>query len=131
LRTFQGVMIDGFPNCFLVGRTQAGASLNLMFGITHQINHITYILSQAARKGASSLEPTAETVESFLADFRANARNAERFWAECTPGFYNNEGDVKKKIGYFADSYGGGARKFWGMLEAWRNEGNMEGLKID
>jgi len=131
LRTFQGVMIDGFPNCFLVGRTQAGASLNLMFGITHQINHIAYILSQAAQKGASAIEPTPEAVEAFLADFRANARNAERFWAECTPGFYNNEGDVKKKIGYFADSYGGGARKFWGMLEAWRDEGNMEGVKVD
>jgi len=131
LRTFQGVMIDGFPNCFLVGRTQAGASLNLMFGITHQINHISYILTQAARKGAKSLEPTSEAVEAFLEDFRANARNAERFWAECTPGFYNNEGDVKKKIGYFADSYGGGARKFWGMLEAWRDEGNMQGVTVE
>ena len=131
LRTFQGVMIDGFPNCFLVGRTQAGASLNLMFGITHQINHIAYILSQAAQKGAKSLEPTGEAVVAFLEDFRANSRNAERFWAECTPGFYNNEGDVKKKIGYFADSYGGGARKFWGMLEAWRDEGNMRGITVE
>jgi len=131
LRTFQGVMIDGFPNCFLVGRTQAGASLNLMFGITHQINHIAYILSQAAQRGAKSLEPTGEAVVAFLEDFRANARNAERFWAECTPGFYNNEGDVKKKIGYFADSYGGGALKFWGMLEAWRDEGNMQGITVE
>ena len=130
LRTFHGVAIDGFPNCFLVGRTQAGASLNLLFGITHQIHHITYILSEAEKRGAEVIEAKAEAVEDFLADFRANARNSERFWAECTPGFFNNEGNTKKKIGYFTDSYGGGARKFWGMLEDWRNEGELRGFTL-
>ena len=131
LRTFQGVAIDGFPNLFLVGRTQSGASLNLLFGITHQINHINYMISEVEKKGATTVEPTAEGVEDFLADFRANARNSERFWAECTPGFFNNEGNTKKKIGYFSDSYGGGARKFWAMLEAWRAEGHMVGMKVE
>jgi len=128
LRTFHGVAMEGFPNCYLIGRTQSGASLNLMFGITHQIRHISYILEQAEKKGAATVEPTVEAVEAFLADFRANARNAERFWAECTPGFFNNEGNTKKKNGFFSDSYGGGARKFWEKLEAWREEGNAIGL---
>jgi cyclohexanone monooxygenase len=128
LRTFHGVAIDGFPNCFLIGRTQSGASLNLMFGITHQINHISYILSEAENKGASVVEPTPEAVEGFLEDFRANARNSERFWSECTPGFFNNEGNTTKKIGFFTDSYGGGARKFWENLETWRADGNTVGL---
>jgi len=128
LRTFYGVAIDGFPNCFLIGRTQSGASLNLMFGITHQINHISYILAEAEKKRAAVVEPTATAVEAFLADFRANARNAERFWSECTPGFFNNEGNTKKATGFFSDSYGGGARKFWEILEAWRAEGNLIGL---
>src|SRR6185369_8358059 len=60
LRTFHGVAIDGFPNCFLIGRTQSGASLNLMFGITHQINHISYVISEAENKGVSVVEPTPE-----------------------------------------------------------------------
>ena len=131
LRTFHGVAVDGFPNCYLIGRTQSGASLNLMFGTTHQINHISYILAEAEKKGAKVVEPAAEAVEAFLADFRANARNAERFWAECTPGFFNNEGNTKKKTGFFSDSYGGGARKFWEMLEAWRAEGNSIGLTFN
>jgi Predicted flavoprotein involved in K+ transport len=131
LRTFQGVTIDGFPNCFLVGRTQAGASLNLLYGITHQIDHISYILSEAEKKGAKTVEPTREAVEDFLTDFRANARNAERFWSECTPGFFNNEGQTKNKIGYFTDTYGGGARKFWTMLKNWREKGDLAGIEME
>jgi cyclohexanone monooxygenase len=131
LRTFHGVAIDGYPNCFIVGRTQAGGSLNLLFGITHQINHIMYMIKETEKKGAACVEPTAGAVEAFLADFHANARNSERFWSECTPGFFNNEGNTRKKIGYFSDTYGGGARKFWGMLEAWRNEGSMAGMRFD
>jgi len=128
LRTFHGVAIDGFPNCFLIGRTQTGASLNLLFGITHQINHISYVIAEVGNRNAKVVEPTPQAVESFLADFRANARNSERFWSECTPGFFNNEGDTKKKTGFFTDSYGGGARKFWEMIEAWRAEGHAVGL---
>ena len=131
LRTFQGVTIDGFPNCFLVGRTQAGASLNLLYGITHQIDHISYILSEAEKKGVETVEPTAEAVNDFLADFRANARNAERFWSECTPGFFNNEGQTKNKIGFFTDTYGGGARKFWNMLRNWREKGDLAGIEME
>jgi cyclohexanone monooxygenase len=114
-----------------VGRTQAGASLNLLYGITHQIDHISYILSEAEKKGAKTVEPTPEAVDDFLTDFRANARNAERFWSECTPGFFNNEGQTKNKIGYFTDTYGGGARKFWTMLRNWREKGDLAGLKVE
>jgi len=130
LRTFHGVMTNEFPNCFFIGRTQTGASLNLLFGITHQVDHVTYIVDQAEKRGVRSVEPTAEAVEAYLDDFRKNARNAERFWAECTPGFYNNEGDISKKNGYFTDSYGGGAKKFFDMLQAWRDSESLEGLKL-
>jgi cation diffusion facilitator CzcD-associated flavoprotein CzcO len=131
LRTFYGIAVDGFPNCFLVGRTQTGASLNLMYGISMQIGHIVHMISEVEKRGASTVEPTAEAVEAFLADFYANKRNSERYWQECTPGFFNNEGDTKKKTGFFSDSYGGGIRKFFNNLQAWRDEGSMAGVKVE
>jgi len=131
LRTFHGVAVDGFPNCFIVGRTQIGASLNMMFGATQQIDHIMYILTEAWKRGADTIEPTHDGVETFLEDFRAHHRVAERFWAECTPGYYNNEGDTSRKNGFFADSYGGGITKFFNNLAAWQAEGNMVGLKLE
>jgi cation diffusion facilitator CzcD-associated flavoprotein CzcO len=130
LRTFFGVTIDGFPNCFLLGRTQTGASLNLLYGIQLQINHVVAMISEAESRGANSMEPTAEAVDSFLEDFRSHKRDAERFWSECTPGFFNNEGNTDKKNGFFSDSYGGGLRKFFNNFQAWR-DGGMQGLKFD
>lgn len=130
LRTFFGVTIDGFPNCFLLGRTQTGASLNLLYGIQLQIDHVVKMISEAESRGANSMEPTAEAVDAFLEDFRSHKRDAERFWSECTPGFFNNEGNTNKKNGFFTDSYGGGLRKFFNNFQAWR-DGGMQGLKFD
>jgi len=130
LRTFHGVLADGFPNCFFVGRTQTGASLNLLYGIAHQATHIAYILHELRTRQREVVEPTREAVDAYAAEFRRVARNSEKFWAECTPGFYNNEGDTKKKIGYFSESYGGGAKRFFEMLAAWREKGDLEGLQL-
>jgi len=128
LRTFHGVVSDGFPNCFFLGRTQTGASLNLLFGLDHQTTHVAYMVSQARARGCEVLEPTSEAVTEFVAEIRRAARNAERFWSECTPGFYNNEGDTTKKIGYFSESYGDGAKRFFEMLSDWRKEAGMRGI---
>ncbi|HET9629517.1 MAG TPA: NAD(P)/FAD-dependent oxidoreductase [Novosphingobium sp.] len=131
LRTFFGVTVDGFPNMFLLGRTQTGSSLNLLYGITHQIGHLVHIISETEKRGALTVEPSAEAVEGFLEDFWKHKRGANRYWAECTPGFFNNEGNVKNNNGFFADSYGGGIRKFFRNFQAWRDSGDMVGMKFE
>ena len=60
---------------------------------------------------------------------------AERRWAQamdeksvyneemtqnCTPGFYNNEGDLKRQKPLFADVYGAGPIEFVELLSHWR-----------
>jgi hypothetical protein len=54
----------------------------------------------------------------------------EQLLAQCTPGYYNNEGGKANKNGFISGQYGGGAVKFFQILEDWRNEGNMEGLEV-
>jgi cation diffusion facilitator CzcD-associated flavoprotein CzcO len=128
LRTFQGVTADGFPNCFFLGRTQTGASLNMLLGLDHQTTHVAYMVSEARTRGHDVLEPSPEAVKDYVTEIRRLARKGERFWSECTPGFYNNEGDTKKKIGYFSESYGGGAKRFFEILDEWRRNGSMRGM---
>jgi len=129
LRMFHGVTTDHFPNCFFLGRTQTGTSLNLALGLTYQTAHIAYMVSQARTRGFEVIEPASEAVAECVEDFRRQARAGLRFWTECTPGAFNNEGNpTGKNLG--ADSYGGGAKKFFAMLESWRNEGKLSGLKL-
>ena len=50
------------------------------------------------------------------------------FSEHCTPGYYNNEGQPGKasRQGGF---YFGGPKEFVEILEAWRADGSMKGLK--
>jgi len=53
----------------------------------------------------------------------------EKFLQECTPGYYNNEGQVaamNKRNG----SYGAGPVAFVKVLEDWRAEGGLKGLEL-
>ncbi|MBT7624761.1 MAG: hypothetical protein HN589_00610, partial [Proteobacteria bacterium] len=55
------------------------------------------------------------------------ARIGERFQAECTPGYYNNEGQPNPKS-VQSQSYGKGPNAFFKKLKAWREDGNMPGM---
>ena len=51
------------------------------------------------------------------------------FQAECTPGYFNNEGEKKPKWALFR-SWGPGWTDFQNMLQEWRDKGDLDGLEI-
>jgi cation diffusion facilitator CzcD-associated flavoprotein CzcO len=144
LRTFHGVAADGFPNCFFFGRTQTGASANLLLANHHQTAHVVYMVSQAKERGYDTIEPSSEAVAQYVAEIR-NSRDPqaqgtalsssflqntnERFWRECTPGYLNSEGNYSNdRVGFLTDTYAGSTKGLYERFEAWRREGNMRGM---
>ena len=63
-------------------------------------------------------------------EVRSLARRSERFYNECTPGYYNSEGAAGNKNGFFAESYGAGSLIFFDMLDKWRKDGRLDGLQV-
>jgi cyclohexanone monooxygenase len=53
----------------------------------------------------------------------------EKFLAECTPGYYNNEGQIAARARQNS-FYGGGSMEYFSILKSWREEGSMAGLEI-
>ena len=54
--------------------------------------------------------------------------NGERFYAECTPGYYNNEGKPNENpVGFRSGTYGAGPIRFFRVLDEWRQNG-MPGI---
>jgi cyclohexanone monooxygenase len=51
------------------------------------------------------------------------------FFENCTPGYYNNEGQSGAGLG--VGLYTPGINAFNRLLEQWRAEGDMDGLEID
>ncbi|MFT7598302.1 MAG: cyclohexanone monooxygenase [Acidimicrobiales bacterium] len=75
-------------------------------------------------------EQGGSVVEARQEEMRSKGRIGERFRAECTPGYYNNEGKAGNKLGFFTGTYGAGPIKFFRVLDKWRQEGTLDGVKI-
>ena len=131
LSTFHGFYTNGFPNCFFMGMTQTGLTANIPHMLNEQAGHISYVIKHAMGHNIKAVEPSVEAEEGWVAEIRKMARLGERFYAECTPGYYNNEGKPGETgNGFLNGQYGGGPVAFFKILDNWRKEGELRGLEV-
>ena len=67
----------------------------------------------------------------YVDEVRRLARVGAKFYAECTPGYYNSEGQQGNKQGFFSDMHGAGPIRFYEMLGEWRDDGTLQGLTLE
>ena len=130
LRKLHGLTSHGFPNCFFLGFTQTAITISVPQALNEQAKHVTHIVSEAGARGAEALEPTAEAEEAYVQEVRSLARMGERFYRECTPGYYNSEGQAGNRQGFFSEMYGAGPLRFFEVLREWRGAGNLPGIEL-
>ncbi len=130
LRTLHGLTSHGYPNCFFIGRTQSALTVSVPMMLNEQAKHVTYMITEARARGRNIIEPTAEAEADYVKLIRSLARLGERFYMECTPGYYNSEGAAGNKHGFFSETYGAGSVKFFELLKGWRDEGSMKGIAL-
>jgi cyclohexanone monooxygenase len=128
-RTLHGWTTRHFPNCFWVQIVQAALSPNFLHVTGEQADHLAYVISECMTRGVKTVEPTLEAEEGWVDTILKMAVLRHRFLAECTPGYYNNEGTPNPSAAKNA-SYGGGAPAFLQLLKDWRVKGNLEGLDL-
>jgi cyclohexanone monooxygenase len=127
--TLHGLTSRGFPNCFIISNSQSGFSANFPHMINEQAKHIGYVLGHAHAEGIATVEPSQEAEAAWVATIEKLALMRQGFLEECTPGYYNNEGDVRA-LAARNGSYGAGPVAFVKLLEAWREQGTMAGLEL-
>jgi cation diffusion facilitator CzcD-associated flavoprotein CzcO len=130
LRTLHGLTTSGFPNCFFLGFTQTAITISVPQALGEQANHVTHLVTQARARGHEVLEATPEGEAAYVDEIRSLARIGQRFYMECTPGYYNSEGAAGNRNGFFSEMYGAGPLQFFEVLEEWRANGAMEGLDL-
>ncbi len=125
--TLHGMHVHGFPNCFLMGVTQSGFTVNFPHMSNEQANHISYIVRRAMDEGVASLEATSEAEAAWIERVLGSGAMATELGENCTPGYYNNEGRPERRTrqsGWFF----GEAGEFEKILADWRADGEMKGL---
>jgi len=130
VRTLHGMHIDGFPNCFLMSNSQAGFTASFPHILNEQARHLAWIIRKAVDAGTSTIEASEGGVEEWVARCIEKAGAAVEFFESCTPGYYNNEGKLSERSvqnGFYGG--GTGSPEFISILETWRADGAMKGLR--
>jgi cyclohexanone monooxygenase len=130
LRTVHGLTTHGFPNCFFLGFTQTAITVNVPHALNEQAKHAAYIISEARARQKQVIEPSAHAEQAYVDEIRKFANVGARFYAECTPGYYNSEGGQGNKQGFFSDMHGVGPIRFYEILEEWRATGELDGIEL-
>ncbi|MGH8883364.1 MAG: monooxygenase, partial [Stackebrandtia sp.] len=128
-RTLHGIMAHGFPNHFATGFIQGGVTAATTLMYEQQADHIAYIIARAQQQGATRVEPTAEAEAAWVRTIRDNAFDNSTFVMECTPGYYNSEGETNGRS-FLGDPFWGGFYVLEELLQAWRDAGDMDGLAV-
>jgi len=133
MKTLHGFSSHGFPNYFLMGATQNGASVNITSVLDDQAQHISYIVKEVMGRGYRYAEPTPEAEAAWVAEIRRLAAAVGTdFLDACTPGYYNAEGHIVENpnLSVVGETYTPGANAFNALIAKWRERGDMEGLKF-
>jgi len=127
--TLHSIFSRGFPNMLLIQMAQGGYSANFQHMLAETAKHIAFVASQALKSGLRTLEPEAQAEADWVKGIVRMSGFRAPFLKECTPGYYNNEGqpnEVTAKNG----SYLKGPNAFVRLLEGWRADGTMRGLEV-
>ena len=127
--TFHGLFTRGFPNLFVMTTQQSGQSANFQHMLDEQSRHIAHILGEVQARGLRTLEASAQAEADWVATILKYARGRRTFLAECTPGYYNNEGQPDERSERNSQFWRG-PTAFIRLLDEWRQAGTLPGLDV-
>ncbi|MFF2324952.1 MULTISPECIES: flavin-containing monooxygenase [unclassified Streptomyces] len=125
-RTLHGFYSHGFPNLFHMGPLQNASAVNFVHVLDEQATHIAEVVAQARRRRARYVEPTVDAQDAWVATIRSKAADLYAFHAECTPGYYNNEGRPRER----SQAYGDGPVAFHELLRSRRTDGGLSDVLV-
>ena len=131
MRSLHGIHVRGFPNLFIIGFTQGANQIaNVPQNYVENGLAIADVIARAERIGARRVEPTQSAQDEWITFITSNQRGL-RGNPDCTPGYYNNEGQPISQSDMFNGSgHPGGPVAFFEFLDAWRNTGEFAGLEF-
>jgi cyclohexanone monooxygenase len=136
MQSLHGIHVHGFPNLFVVGPTQGA---NLISNVPHNLLEagqtiatvIAHALDVDAGNGDVTVEVTARAEQAWVEQLEGGAVARLTSTPDCTPGYYNNEGQSTGRRGVLNSmGYPQGPVAYFQYIDAWRNSGDFEGLEF-
>ncbi len=96
MRTVFGIHSAGYPNLFIMGGYQASFQFNLTFMLRTQGGHIADCIKYVREHNHTTIDAKSET-EQWWVDEVIRHRGKTNRNRECTPGYYNFEGESNRR----------------------------------
>ena len=131
-RTLHGLSSHGFPNWFTIGINQNALSPNMTSMFDDQAVHVSYIIDEVKKRGKQVAEPTAEAEQQWvdhIVELAGSGAAASKFLQDCTPGYYNREGQPTT-ANVQNSTYVPGIIAFNKLLKDWREAGTLDGVEL-
>ncbi|MCB1536717.1 MAG: NAD(P)/FAD-dependent oxidoreductase [Rhodoblastus sp.] len=128
MQSLHGIHVHDFPNAFFVQPTQ-GANLisNIPHNLTEAGRTIAQIIAHARQTGAKEVEVSRQAQDAWVA-LLLKGMGRMIGSPDCTPGYYNNEGQDPGPAARLNMGYPAGASAYFKYLAGWRESGRYEGL---
>jgi cation diffusion facilitator CzcD-associated flavoprotein CzcO len=127
--TKHGTHVHGFPNAFIV---QVAQGANLISNVPHNFTEagltIATIIKHTLDGGYREVEVTQQGEDAWMELLYSGPQLGTIGSTDCTPGYYNNEGQGHG-IDWFL-GYPGGAMAYFQYLDQWRSKGDFAGLEF-
>jgi len=129
MKSLHGINMHGFPNLCILGLAQGG---NLVANVTHNFSEASTAIAAIIKKcidgGHTMFESTQEAETNWVNRLEAQDRG---FLANCTPGYYNNEGHTSTDRDLFSNArFPDGSVAFFNYLSDWINKADFEGISF-
>ena len=143
MQSLHGIHVHGFPNLFMVTLSQAA---NLISNVPHNYLEsgatIAAIVRHALDVGAETrdemtaevtVEVTPEAEQAWIERLEAGAQMRMTQLPDCTPGYYNNEGQPieGRRAVLNSMAFPEGPVAYFQYIDRWRSSGDFDGLEFE
>jgi cation diffusion facilitator CzcD-associated flavoprotein CzcO len=129
VRTFHGLSVNGFPNCFVLSIAQSGFTVNFPYLLDVQARHTAWLIAWGLRHGVTELEASTEAEDAWVQQVIDRSGASAGRAKACTPGYYNREGQANAVTRQGSFFYGA-PTEYATILAASRAAGTREGFKV-
>ena len=130
--TLHGMHSRGYPNLLMISATQSGWAINFVHILDELSQHAAHIVERCLKEGIEAIEPSEQAQQQWWEVILGSLmKHGSAFGgAECTPGYYNNEGVNGGPSLMRSAAYGGGTIEFAEILRSWRQADDFAGLEL-
>jgi cation diffusion facilitator CzcD-associated flavoprotein CzcO len=130
MRSKHGINVHNFPNAFWVMPAQ-GANLisNVPHNIVESAMTIAMMVRHAVDAGAKTVEVSEQAQKDWV-DLLMTGPGMMLGSPDCTPGYYNNEGQPLAEAAQYNRGYPAGATAYFKYIREWRESGDFTGIEF-